>query len=177
MIYHTFNSCTYERSCFLSQVDYFGIILHLLLVLIALVYFSTYTLPILQAFYVLFYILVLIACLCMNYHCMFSSVTNRMSSSQRSWFFIVVATASIPPSILVGPIHGWWMVFRIIGNDLIYVMGALVYATKYPEKLRPGLFDLFNSHTIFHLFIILAGYQTTVSLSILSKYAIQESSS
>ncbi|OCF36314.1 integral membrane protein [Kwoniella heveanensis BCC8398] len=42
----------------------------------------------------------------------------------------------------------------IIMGGLIYVIGALVYATRIPEVLSPGTFDYFgSSHQIFHILV------------------------
>jgi len=43
-----------------------------------------------------------------------------------------------------------FLLFFIAGN--IYAVGAVLYATKWPEKSFPGKFDCFgNSHNIFHV--------------------------
>jgi adiponectin receptor len=40
---------------------------------------------------------------------------------------------------------------------MTYIMGAIFYMTKFPERLYPGKFDLLgNSHQIFHIFVIMA---------------------
>ena len=42
---------------------------------------------------------------------------------------------------------------------VLYLGGALVYATQFPEFMFPGKFDLFfNSHQVFHIAIVLAAY-------------------
>ena len=39
----------------------------------------------------------------------------------------------------------------------LILMGALIYGTRFPEKLRPGKFDIWgSSHQIFHLLVVLA---------------------
>lgn len=41
---------------------------------------------------------------------------------------------------------------------LSYLVGALVYVTRVPERFRPGCFDLVgHSHQIFHVLVILGG--------------------
>jgi adiponectin receptor len=35
--------------------------------------------------------------------------------------------------------------------------GAAIYATRFPERLKPGAFDLtFNSHQLFHVAVVVA---------------------
>ncbi|TEB34168.1 HlyIII-domain-containing protein [Coprinellus micaceus] len=47
---------------------------------------------------------------------------------------------------------GWLVV-----SGAMYIVGATVYAMRFPEKLSPGTFDYFlASHQIFHCFVVLA---------------------
>ncbi|RYO25913.1 hypothetical protein AA0111_g8468 [Alternaria arborescens] len=44
---------------------------------------------------------------------------------------------------------GWWL---MICEGLCYITGAFIYAVRFPERFRPGLFDIWGcSHQIFHL--------------------------
>jgi adiponectin receptor len=44
---------------------------------------------------------------------------------------------------------GWWL---MICEGLCYITGAFIYAIRFPERFRPGLFDIWGcSHQIFHL--------------------------
>ncbi|ORY63985.1 mPR-typeG-protein-coupled receptor [Pseudomassariella vexata] len=39
----------------------------------------------------------------------------------------------------------------------LFLLGAVVYATRFPERLKPGKFDLYgSSHQIFHVLVVLA---------------------
>jgi len=45
----------------------------------------------------------------------------------------------------------------IILSGLSYILGALVYANRIPERFAPGKFDtFFSSHQLFHVCVILA---------------------
>jgi len=47
---------------------------------------------------------------------------------------------------------GWDLLFL---EGLCYITGALIYATRIPERWRPGAFDIWgSSHQIFHLFAL-----------------------
>lgn len=42
---------------------------------------------------------------------------------------------------------------------VIYALGGLVYATRIPERWRPGAFDIIgNSHQLFHVLVVWAAY-------------------
>lgn len=48
---------------------------------------------------------------------------------------------------------------NIFGECAIYLVGALIYASRVPERLFPGKVDiLFSSHQIWHIFILIASY-------------------
>ncbi|RSL69762.1 hypothetical protein CEP54_002200 [Fusarium duplospermum] len=42
-------------------------------------------------------------------------------------------------------------------HGAMYIFGAFLYATRWPERTAPGMFDIWgSSHQIFHVFVILA---------------------
>ena len=44
-----------------------------------------------------------------------------------------------------------------IAGGVIYALGAMTYALKFPEKQMPGVFDYIgNSHNIFHAACVVA---------------------
>ncbi|KAF2019241.1 mPR-like GPCR protein [Aaosphaeria arxii CBS 175.79] len=49
---------------------------------------------------------------------------------------------------------GWWY---LILEGLSYGSGAALYAVRFPERLRPGLFDIWgSSHQLFHVLTVCA---------------------
>ncbi|RSH94841.1 hypothetical protein EHS25_004647 [Saitozyma podzolica] len=43
----------------------------------------------------------------------------------------------------------------VIASGASYIVGAVMYAARFPEHLAPGRFDIwFSSHNIFHLFVL-----------------------
>ncbi|KAL1894955.1 hypothetical protein Sste5346_005642 [Sporothrix stenoceras] len=45
----------------------------------------------------------------------------------------------------------------VLLQGVFYVSGAFLYAARWPEKWRPGSFDIWgSSHQIFHVFVVLA---------------------
>ncbi|CAK9865728.1 unnamed protein product [Sphagnum jensenii] len=49
--------------------------------------------------------------------------------------------------------------FMEIAMGIFYGLGALVYATRIPERWKPGMFDILgNSHQLFHLLVIAGAY-------------------
>ena len=172
VMYHMFNASSFEMSRFLSQVDYFGIICHITGCMLSLVYFTFYNQQTIQMIYLGLFAVIGVLCVVMNYYCLFSSVTNRMNCFQRSIFFSFIVLLSLPPQVYIGFRYSWHLVKLAFITDWLYILAAIVYSSKCPEKIYPGTFDLFNSHTIFHILIVTAGYGSTKSLSSLSHAAI-----
>lgn len=48
-------------------------------------------------------------------------------------------------------------IMSMISVGAYYITGAAFYATRFPEKMFPGKFDIiFHSHQIFHVFVVIA---------------------
>jgi adiponectin receptor len=45
----------------------------------------------------------------------------------------------------------------VVTQGVLYIFGAGLYATRLPERLRPGQYDIWgSSHQIFHICVLLA---------------------
>jgi len=59
------------------------------------------------------------------------------------------------------------LIWAVAGSNLL---GAFFYASRFPESLAPGRYDFFNSHTIMHIFILIAAaimyYSCTIHVKI-----------
>jgi adiponectin receptor len=57
------------------------------------------------------------------------------------------------------------LIWTVVGSNLL---GAFFYASRFPESFAPGRYDFFNSHTIMHIFILIAAatmyYSCTIHL-------------
>jgi adiponectin receptor len=46
-----------------------------------------------------------------------------------------------------------------IAMGIMYGVGALIYATRIPERWKPGTFDIIgNSHQLFHILVVAGAY-------------------
>jgi adiponectin receptor len=53
----------------------------------------------------------------------------------------------------------------LVAQGLVYIMGAIIYANRVPERLKPGVFDNVGaSHQIFHVFVLIAASLHLVGL-------------
>lgn len=180
IIYHTFNiGSSFYDSCLLSSVDYFGIISHLIGCMITLVYYAYYHELLVKLIYVTIFTTIGVACMIMNYYQMFTTIANtKMNSSKRTLFFMFIAFISLPSQLKVclniseHMPYNAEIIKNVIFTDFTYLSAALIYSCKYPEKWFPGYCDLFNSHALFHIFIIIAGLGSIRSLSLISYHQI-----
>ena len=54
-----------------------------------------------------------------------------------------------------------WLVLQ----GALYIIGAGIYACRFPESVHPGRYDKFGaSHQIFHIFVVLAAASHLVGL-------------
>lgn len=44
-----------------------------------------------------------------------------------------------------------------LGEGGLIALGAVFYSTRYPESLKPGMFDIWGcSHSIFHVLVVMS---------------------
>ena len=87
------------------------------------------------------------------------------NKNERSWlrvaFFMTLGATGALPVVQLSYMYGWpWVGYfyaPITKSLVVYVVGAIIYAAKVPEKYIPGVFDYFGgSHNIWH-FAVLGG--------------------
>jgi adiponectin receptor len=53
----------------------------------------------------------------------------------------------------------------VVSQGVLYIVGACLYAARFPERVSPGTFDIWgSSHQIFHVFVVLAAATHLVGL-------------
>ncbi|KAF2803787.1 HlyIII-domain-containing protein [Mytilinidion resinicola] len=89
----------------------------------------------------------------------------------RAAMFIALGLSAVFPVLHGVKIYGVTMMRDMIGLDYVvaqgffYILGAVIYACRVPERLSPGTFDIWgSSHQIFHFFVVLAAATHLVGL-------------
>lgn len=89
----------------------------------------------------------------------------------RTTIFLALGLSSAVPVAHGYVIYGYEILRFTMGLDFLvlsgvcYVVGALLYAFRIPERFAPGRFDFFGaSHQVFHVFILLAAFSHYVCL-------------
>lgn len=55
--------------------------------------------------------------------------------------------------------------FWLLTQGALYIVGATIYACRFPESMHPGRYDKVGaSHQIFHVFVVLAAASHLVGL-------------
>ncbi|TDL22709.1 HlyIII-domain-containing protein [Rickenella mellea] len=98
----------------------------------------------------------------------YSKPTHR---GARTKVFIALGLSALLPNTHALLIHGYQeltheMGFKwLLGSGALYILGALLYANRIPERFYPGKFDyFFASHQIFHVNVVLAALAHYVSI-------------
>lgn len=60
---------------------------------------------------------------------------------------------------------------HLVLQGILYIIGAIIYALRIPERFAPGRFDIFgSSHQIFHGFVLVAAITHFIGLCIAYEY-------
>ena len=78
---------------------------------------------------------------------------------------MVFGLSGIAPAIHYGISEGWsnQLSLKNLGllllMGILYIIGAIMYALRIPERFYPGKFDIWlHSHQIFHVFVLGAAF-------------------
>ncbi len=93
--------------------------------------------------------------------------------------FAALGGCGIIPGVHYLLIFGWQKAFNVGGlgwfmlTAALYLIGALLYAARIPERIFPGKFDIwFQSHQIFHVFVVAAAYVHYHGITKLASYRL-----
>ena len=101
-----------------------------------------------------------IGCLTSSIVTLTPGLDNKRYNSFRASMFVFLGLSAGAPLIIMQyhPEHclnGFITPFALGG--LVYIVGAIIYVTGYPERLVPGHFDMCGaSHQIFHFCVLVA---------------------
>ena len=82
----------------------------------------------------------------------------------RATLFLVMGLSGIAPIIHKLILHyhepeALYTTFYEVVMGIFYVLGALIYATRIPERWIPGRFDIAgHSHQLFHVLVVAGAY-------------------
>jgi adiponectin receptor len=157
--WHTMNSIA-DQSLLerFACVDYTGISLLIAASIMSTEHIAFYCYPITRWTYITSTGILGIIGVMVPWHPFFNR--NEQPWLRVAFFTSLGATGLIPIiqlSYMYGPAWVYYFYAPITKSWFVYVVGAIIYATKVPEKYIPGVFDYFGgSHNIWH-FAVLGG--------------------
>ncbi|PFX18714.1 adiponectin receptor protein 1-like [Stylophora pistillata] len=157
-IFHTVYCHSITVSKIFSRLDYSGIALLIMGSFIPPLYYGFYCSRILKIIYMSLILTLGILCIIVSLWSKFSTPKYR---GLRAGLFLTFGCSGIVPAIHFIVAYGVTLAHRqaSIGwmalMGVLYIIGAIMYATRVPERFFPGKCDIwFQSHQIFHVLVL-----------------------
>ncbi|PGH23372.1 hypothetical protein AJ80_02625 [Polytolypa hystricis UAMH7299] len=158
--YHTISNHSLTVARIGNSFDYIGIVGLITGSFIPSVYYGFYCAPELQRFYWAMILLIGAGCTVVSIKPSFRTPAWRPF---RAGMFISMGLSAVLPVLHGLSKYGFdqmrdqmglvWVVLQ----GFLYILGAVIYAARVPERWYPGRFDILgSSHQIFHVFVVLA---------------------
>lgn len=156
---HLLSCCSIEVNHFIWRLDYAGIAVLIVTSFFPPVYYGFLCKPPARIFYLSTTAGLGLICVTVS---LLESFQHYKYRPLRAGIFTALGLWGIIPAV-----HAWNelghvpQVVTALKLDalmgIVYVGGAVIYALRFPERLKPGHFDyLFNSHQLFHLAVVIA---------------------
>ncbi|KAF5397237.1 Adiponectin receptor 1 [Paragonimus heterotremus] len=145
---------------FFNRLDYCGIAFLTMGSFVPYIYYSFYCLFWHKVFYVTLIVVLGSGVIGVSMCDTFAKPAYR---SLRALMFIALGLSGMIPCVHTIAIAGFWesVENKSLGwlflMAVLYISGASIYAARIPERILPGRFDIwFQSHQIFHVFVVIA---------------------
>jgi adiponectin receptor len=158
--YHTISNHSPAVAKFGNQLDYLGIIILIVGSFLPTIYYGFLCYPFLTNAYWGMMISFGSACAFITFNPRFRTPKYRPF---RAAMFVALGGAGVIPVLHGVSLFGVATLEERIGmrwvlsEAVLYIVGAVIYAARVPEKFWPGRFDLVGaSHQVFHCFVVAA---------------------
>jgi len=152
-IFHTFNCHSPDALKWLARLDYTGISLMIVGSYFPPLYYGFGCHNVERIVYLVLVSLFGVAGVCVSMFPVFATPRFRVV---RTVFFIIFGWFAVFPMPHMAFLFGFALMWPLMWRELImgitYVLGAVVYSTRVPERWWPGKFDGCGSHVIWHMF-------------------------
>lgn len=161
-LFHTVYCHSETVGRFFNKLDYCGIALLTMGSFVPWLYYSFYCRLIPKVLY-------LVAIFILGIFCIIVSMWDKFAQPQfrpvRAGLFIALGLSGVIPAMHYVITDGFydavynaalgWLVLMAV----LYIVGAVIYAVRIPERIWPGRFDIWcQSHQIFHVFVLVAAF-------------------
>lgn len=166
--YHALSNHSPAVSRWGNKLDYSGIVFLIVGSYVPTLYYGFFCHPRWLTLYLYCIVLLGLACLTVSWLEHFRTPAWR---PYRAMLFVALGMSGVVPIIhglvLLEDADTWSGRYQqlnlrmglnwVLLQGVFYVSGAFLYAARWPEKWRPGHFDIWgSSHQIFHVFVVLA---------------------
>ncbi|CAK3921042.1 related to membrane s, contain hemolysin III domain [Lecanosticta acicola] len=166
--YHTISNHSEAVARFGNRLDYIGIIFLEWGSFIPSIYYGFASDPGLVKVYWSMITTIGAGTLVVIMHPMFRSPAWRPF---RAFMFVAMGLSAVVPVLHGLQMYGYRRLEQQIGltwlvsQGALYILGAVLYAARVPERFSPGSFDIWgSSHQIFHVLVVLAAASHLVGL-------------
>ncbi|KAF2788318.1 HlyIII-domain-containing protein [Melanomma pulvis-pyrius CBS 109.77] len=166
--YHTIQNHSPEVSSFGNKLDYLGIVFLIWGSFIPVLYYAFQAEPQLIKTYWTMITTLAAGTSVVSVHPRFRTPALRPF---RALMFVLMGLSAVVPVLHGIKIYGLDQLRKTIGLDwvvlegVLYIAGAGLYAARFPERVKPGAFDIWgSSHQIFHVLVVLAAASHLVGL-------------
>jgi len=161
-LFHTVCCHSEHVSRLFCKLDYVGISLLTVGSFVPWIYYGFYCQFTPKVVYLSIISVLGLGCILVTMLDRFSSVEYRPT---RALLFVCLGCFGLVPSIHFLLQSGWSTalveasIHRVLIMGGLYILGAVLYGARIPERFLPGKFDIwFQSHQIFHVLVIAAAF-------------------
>jgi len=169
-VFHLFYCHSHEASIAFQRLDYAGICFLISGTSAAAIYYLHFCNPFRRNVYSVIAAALPIIAFAMTF---MKGLMHPKYSPIRAGVFVVIGFSVAFPLVQFYEETHYWGTFHwlLVSGGLTYIVGAFFYATKIPERLFPGNFDIwFHSHSLFHIFVVAAAFQHYLSLRVMYEW-------
>lgn len=175
-IFHTVYCHSEKVGRFFNKLDYCGIALLTMGSFVPWLYYSFYCRIEPKIAYIILIFILGTACIIVS---MWDKFAEPKFRPVRAGMFIGLGLSGVIPAVHYIVTDGFYDAINVAALGwlllmaFLYIAGAVIYAVRIPERIWPGKFDIwFQSHQIFHVFVIAAAFVHYHGISEIANYRL-----
>jgi len=175
-IFHTVYCHSEKVGRFFNKLDYCGIALLTMGSFVPWLYYSFYCRIEPKIAYIVLIFILGTACIIVS---MWDKFAEPKFRPVRAGMFIGLGLSGVIPAVHYIVTDGFYDAINVAALGwlllmaFLYIAGAVIYAVRIPERIWPGKFDIwFQSHQIFHVFVIAAAFVHYHGISEIANYRL-----
>lgn len=159
-IFHCLKNHSLSVATFGNKLDYLGIVVLVVTSMVSIMYYGFYETPFLFYFF---------SCLTCSFGlaCAIVSLKERFRTTEwrayRAAMFVAFGLSAVLPIVTGVFYYGLSEIYLriqvkwVLLGGIFYIIGAVLYGARFPERCAPGKFDIWgHSHQLFHVLVVIA---------------------